>query len=207
MIALIIFSIIVRISIKNFKELPYGFQNVIESLVETFDIFVQSAAGNKVHNLGNWYFMIFSFIFIANIIGIVGLKSPTADWSMTFACALITFVTIQIVGVKHRKGAYLKSFFEPHFLFFPLNIIGELSRPISLSFRLFGNVLTGTIIISLIYTVAPVILRFLLPAALNIYFDLITGALQTYIFCILSLSFIGAASVGDNDDNAEITLE
>lgn len=194
MLAVIVFSIVVRVKIKKFKTLPGAFQNAVEAIVETFDSFVSSIAGDKLYHLGNWFFMMISFIMLSSVVSLIGLRSPTADWSMTFACAFATFLLSQIMGLKYRRTGYLKSFFEPYFFFFPLNLIGELSRPISLSFRLFGNVLTGTIILALLYSVAPIYLRFVLPAALHAYFDLITGAIQTYIFCVLSMSFIRAAS-------------
>ena len=197
MLALTLFSVFVRLSLKKFEDIPTGFQNVIETLVETFDSFVRSSAGQKLYQVGNWYFMLCCFIMISNLVGVIGLRAPTADWSMAFACALSTFLAIQVMGTKFRKVAYLKSFFEPHFLFFPLNVIGELSRPISLSFRLFGNVLAGTIIMTLIYAIVPLYLRLFVPAALHIYFDLLSGAIQTYIFCVLSFSFIGSACTGD----------
>ena len=79
------------------------------------------------------------------------------------------------------------------FIFFPLNLIGELARPVSLSFRLFGNILAGTILMTLVYKLAPLVLQFVIPAALHAYFDLFTGALQTYIFCALSIMFIRGA--------------
>jgi len=200
MLGLALFSIIVRVALKKFTEIPHGFQNVIESLVEIFDNFVQSTAGRKLYQIGNWYFMICCFIMASNLVGIVGLRAPTADWSMTFACAFSTFLTIQIMGTKFRKGAYLKSFIEPHFLFLPLNIIGELSRPVSLSFRLFGNVLAGTIIMTVTYALLPLYLRVFLPSALHMYFDLLSGTIQTYIFLVLSFSFIGSACA-DSADN------
>jgi len=208
MLGFVVFSVIVRMALKRFRDVPDGFQNVVEALVEAFDAFVETTAGPKLNMLGNWYFMIFSFILVSNIAGIFGLRSPTADWSMTFACALSTFAAIQIIGWKFRGFGYIKSFFEPNPLLFPLNIIGELSRPVSLSFRLFGNVLSGTIIVSLIYSVAPLYLQLGVPAALNVYFDLVTGAIQTYIFCVLSLSFIGAATVDNHaSDSAELPVE
>jgi len=199
MAVLIGFSAYVRLSLKEFKDRPGSFQNVIEVLVETFDNFVRSTAGKNVAYIGNWYFMVFTFIMISNLVGAFGLRSPFADWSMAFACAMTTFACIHYVGTKHRKLAYLKSFFQPFFLFFPLNVIGELSRPISLSFRLFANVLSGTILLTIVYTIAPVYLQLLLPSAMHVYFDIVTGAIQTYIFCVLSLTFIGGAAAGDSD--------
>ena len=193
MLALIVFAVIVRIKLKNFKDVPTGFQNVVEMLVESFDNFVRGIAGEKFMFLGNWFFMVFAFVLISNICGILGMRPPTADWATAFAFALATFVLIHVMGVKYRKGKYLKSFFEPYIPFFPLNVIGELARPISLSFRLFGNVLGGMILMSLVYAL-PIYVRFIIPTVLHAYFDLFSGALQTYIFCILSLSFITSAA-------------
>lgn len=192
---LIAFAIFVRIKLRNFKEVPEGFQNKIEAIIEMFDNFVRNAVGEELMPLlGNWFFAAFAFILLSNVSGLVGLRPPTADWTTTFAYSLATFILIQVVGIKYRKGAYIKSFFEPHPVFLPLNLIGELARPISLSFRLFGNVLSGMILLSLIYSLAPVFLRFGLPIPLHAYFDVILGAIQTYIFCILSLMFIKGAA-------------
>jgi F-type H+-transporting ATPase subunit a len=122
------------------------------------------------------------------------MRAPTADWSVAFGYALGTFFCIQVMGFKHRKGKYLKSFFEPIFLFFPLNVISELSRPIALSFRLFGNLLVGLIMMTLVHELLPILLRLFVPATLGLYFDIISGAMQTYIFCMLSITFAGSAA-------------
>ena len=197
MLALILAAVIIRVKIRRFKTEPSGFQNAVEAIVETFDRFVRGTAGDKLMVLGHWFFTVFVFILVSSLSGILGLKPPTADWATGFALAMATFLLIQVMGVYHRRGKYLKSFFKPSVIFFPLNLIGELARPISLSFRLFGNVLAGMIIMSLIYNLLPVYLRFILPAALHAYFDLFSGVLQTYIFCVLSLTFISTASADD----------
>ena len=192
---LITFAIIVRIKIRKFKDVPKGFQNIVEALVELFDNYLQTTVGDKLMFLGNWFFTVFAFVLISNISGIIpGIRPPTADWSLTVALAIVTFVLIHVMGVKYRKGEYVKSLFQPMFLFFPINVIGELARPISISFRLFGNMLAGLIMMSLLYAMAPLIARFVFPAALHAYFDLFAGILQTYIFVTLSLSFIGGAT-------------
>ncbi|MCL2767711.1 MAG: F0F1 ATP synthase subunit A [Synergistaceae bacterium] len=198
MLFLIVFAVIVRTKLKKFSDVPAGFQNVIEMIVEAFDGFVRSCAGEKLMFLGNWFFMVFLFILTSNLSGLLGFRPPTADWTVTFTFAIVTFALIQVMGFKFRKGGYIKGFFEPYAIFFPLNVIGELARPISLSFRLFGNILGGMILMTLIYALAPFYLRFVLPAALHAYFDLIAAILQTYIFCVLSLTFIGAMA-GTND--------
>ncbi|MGF7145197.1 F-type H+-transporting ATPase subunit a [Anaerotaenia torta] len=194
MLVLIIFAFIVRIMLRRFQEVPRGFQNVVEAIVEIFDNFVRNSAGDRLMSTGTWFFTVFAFIFVSNISGLAGLRPPTADWATTFALAMATFLLIQVTGIRYRKGQYIKSFFQPHPIFFPLNLIGELARPISLSFRLYGNVLSGVILMTLVYSIAPIFMRFGIPAVLHAYFDLITGALQTYIFCILSLMFIRGAA-------------
>ena len=194
MLLLIAAAIVVRIKLRKFREVPTGFQNAVEAIVETFDKFVKNTAGDKLQFLGSWFFMVFAFVLVSNVSGILGLRPPTADWATALALAMATFMLIHIVGVMHRKGRYLKSFIEPNIIFLPLNIIGELARPVSLSFRLFGNVLAGVILMSMVYKLLPVYLRVALPTVLHAYFDLISGVLQTYIFCVLSLSFIHAAS-------------
>ena len=198
---LIALAIVVRVKVCRFKEIPTGFQNIIEAIVEVFENYLQSTVGPKLMFLGNWFFTLFLFILLSNIGGIMpGFRPPTADWAMTVALALVTFVLIQSMGVRYRKTAYIKGLFAPlpwWFpipLFLPMNLIGEIARPISISFRLFGNMLAGLIMMSLIYSIAPVASILLLPAALHVYFDIFAGLIQTYIFVTLSMAFIADAA-------------
>lgn len=194
MLALIAFAVFTRLRLRRFREVPTGFQNAVETVVEIFDNFIRNSAGERLMSMGSWFFSTFIFIFVANISGVVGFRPPTADWATAFAFALATFLLVHATGLKYRKGGYIKSFFKPHPVFFPLNLIGELAKPISLSFRLYGNVLSGVILMTLIYSMAPIYVRVGLPVVLHAYFDFITGALQAYIFCILSLVFIRGAA-------------
>ena len=195
MLILIAFAIVVRIKLKNFTEVPTGFQNFVEFAVETFDNFVTENAGPKLRWVGGWFFTVFSFLLISNMSGLISfVRPPTADWAMTMALALISIVMMQCVGLWYRGWDYIKNFMKPFFLFFPINVMGEMARPISLSFRLFGNVLGGMIVVSLVYALAPTILTFFLPAVLHAYFDIISGALQAFVFTILSLTYLGLAA-------------
>jgi len=197
MAVLILIAIIFRFKLNTFKEIPKGLQNIIEFLIESFDSFMHGSASPKLRSLSGWFFTVFAFVLFSNLSGLFTLRPPTADFVTTFALALSTFILTHVMGIVHRKGKYLKSFLEPYPFFLPLNIIGELARPISLSFRLFGNILAGSILMSLIYALVPVFIRFGIPSVLHAYFDLFSGVLQTYIFCILSVTFISAASAGD----------
>ena len=198
---LITFGIIVRIKVRKFKEVPTGFQNVVEALVEVFENYLRSTVGDKLMFLGNWFFTLFLFILLSNLSGLFPvIRTPTADWSMTFGLAFVTFIMIQVMGIKYRGTGYLKGLFAPLPwwcpipLFLPINLIGELARPISLSFRLFGNMLAGLIMMSLIYALTPVFTQFIIPSFLHAYFDLFSGVLQTYIFVTLSMTFVAGAT-------------
>ncbi len=194
MFFLIIVAIIVRIKLKSFKEVPKGFQNIIEAIVEIFDNFAVNTLGKKLSYIAPWYFMVFVFVYSSALFSVFGIRAPTADWATTFALAFATFVLMLSMGFKHQRGEYLKSFFGPHPIFFPLNIIGELAKPVSLSFRLFGNMLSGTIILTLYYGLTPVFVQFGIPALLHAFFDVVVGAIQTYIFVIISLMYIRNAA-------------
>jgi len=190
MAVLIGFAIVVRIKLSKFTDSPKGFQNVVELIVESFDRFVRNSAGERLAHLGHWFFAVFVFILFSNFSGVF-IRPPTADWAVTFPLAFATLLLIQYAGIRYRTKGYFKDLLQPFFLFLPINIIGELAKPISLSFRLFGNILAGMILLGLLYGIAPVFVRFGIPVALHIYFDIIMGALQAYIFTVLSLSLIG----------------
>ncbi|MCL2355653.1 MAG: F0F1 ATP synthase subunit A [Defluviitaleaceae bacterium] len=193
---ILLFAIIVRIRIARVDPLarPKGLQNFIEMCVDGWEKFYASNTNPIVMYLAPWFFTLILFLLVSNAIGIVGLRPPTADWGMTFPLALSTFLLIQFAGVRHRPKSYLKSIFlEPVFLFAPLNVIGELARPISLSFRLFGNIFGGMVLLTLLYSL-PWFVTLLLPIPLHMYFDLAAGLLQAVIFTMLSLTFVSLAA-------------
>ena len=192
MLILIAFAIVVRIKI-TYTNSPKGLQNVVEAIVEAFDRFVRNSAGERLAFLGHWFFAVFFFVLLSNIGGVF-FRPPTADWAVTFPLALVSFFLIQTMALRYNTKEYLKGLIAPFPIFLPLNIIGELARPVSLSFRLFGNILAGMILMSLLYNMAPWFIRIGIPVPLHAYFDLAMGTLQAYIFTVLSLSFIGVAA-------------
>lgn len=194
MLVLIAIAVITRIRLRKFQVIPKGFQNVIEAVIETFDRFSSNTLGEKLSYISPWFFTVFIFILSSSVFSVFGLRAPTADWATTFALAFASFVIMLFMGFRHQKGKYLKSFFEPHFMFFPLNLVGELAKPVSLSFRLFGNMLSGTIILTLYYALTPVFVQFGIPSLLHGIFDIVFGALQTYIFVIISLMYVKGAA-------------
>lgn len=191
--ALLIFAIAANRTIKkaNPYEKPKGFQNIIEILVESIDNFVISTMGRK-HGpkFANYIGTLACFILLSNLSGLFGLRAPTADYGVTLPLGIITFVMIQFNGFKHQKMGKVKSWFEPIPLFLPINIIGELATPISLSLRLFGNIVSGSVMLGLVYGLIPKVATLIWPAALHVYLDVFSGAIQTYVFCMLTMTFV-----------------
>ncbi len=174
----------------NPYEKPGSFLNIVEMGVEAVDSMTKSNMGEK-HGGGfaNYIGTLLVFVFISNVSGLFGLRPPTADYGVTLGLALITFFLIHITGFRHQKMQHLTGLFKPLPLA-PINIIGELATPISMSLRLFGNVLCGTIIMALIYNLLPQFVLWFWPGALHAYFDLFSGAIQAYVFCMLTMVFI-----------------
>ncbi len=212
-VLIIIAFIINRKITKNPKKIPSGLQNVAEFIVESLDNFAITTMGPSGKNFGAFYGSMLIFLLVCNISGLflgpnftppepghprvlIGfMRPPTADFAVTFAMALITFVMIQGLAIKSRGvGSWLKGLTEPLWPMTPLNIIGELANPISLSFRLFGNILGGTIIMGLFYNLPWWILP--ISPALHGYFDIFAGVLQAFIFTMLSMTFVASAIEG-----------
>ena len=190
-------ALLVRSRLKSFKEVPSAFQNVIEMMVEAIVNLGKSTLGDKLSFLSGYFFSVFAFILCSNYIGLVGLRPPTSDLATTLPLALTTFGLIHFFGIKNRKGKYFKEYLQPFPVFLPFNILGEFAKPISLSFRLFGNILGGLIIMELMYTMMPLLCRFILPDIGHIFFDVFVGALQAFVFTMLSMTFISLKSAAD----------
>lgn len=182
-------------TMKHATEVPGGFQNILELLVEKLDGVVYGTMGKiAAPKFVNYISTIFIFIFLSNISGLFGLRPPTADYGTTFALGLITFFLIHITQFKNLP---LKQIWKdmcsplPPWLpiWFPINLISEIAVPVSLSLRLFANVLSGTVMMALVYGLLSKF-AYIWPAALHIYFDLFSGAIQTYVFCMLTMTYI-----------------
>lgn len=189
MAALIVFALIVRFKLKNFTDKPSGFQNVVEIGIENMHKLVVTCMTEKYEYFGKWFFGVFCLILLSNLSGLLGFRAPTADLATTVAVALATFVMMHFMGIVTGKGSYFKSFIEPLPFLLPLNIVSEIATPISLSFRLFGNIMGGMVIMALVYGL-PRWLNFGIPAVLHVYFDVFAGCIQTVVFVMLSMTFI-----------------
>lgn len=175
---------------KHPDEVPGVFQNIIELAVEKLDGMVAGSMGRNAVRYRNYIGTLFAFILISNLGGIFGLRPATADYGTTLPLGLITFFIIQISAIRHQKFRYLKSLAEPYAFLLPSNIIGEVSVPVSLSLRLFGNILSGTLIMSLWYNMLGFITANPISAFLHAYLDVFSACIQTYVFVMLTMTYI-----------------
>lgn len=196
LLVIIGFCIAANRVVKHASEVPGGFQNVVELIVEKLDGMVEGVMGKNAPAFANYIGTIFIFIFLSNISGLFGLRPPTADYGVTLPLGVMTFVTIHFNKFKHQKvKGVIKGLCDPWVFWAPINIIGDVAVPISLSLRLFANVLSGTVMMALIYALLSRI-AIIWPAALHVYFDLFSGAIQTYVFCMLTMTYINDAIEG-----------
>ena len=180
-------------AMKKGTEIPAGFQNVVELIVEKLDGIVDSTMGKSAPAFRNYIATIFIFILVSNISGLFGLRPPTADYGTTLALGLMTFTLITFNKFKHQKvKGVIKGLCDPWPIWAPINVIGDVAVPISLSLRLFANVLSGVVMMALIYGLLGKI-AVIWPAALHVYFDLFSGCIQTYVFCMLTMTSIADA--------------
>jgi F-type H+-transporting ATPase subunit a len=199
---LIIFAIVANRKLKKATEVPDGFQNILELIVELLDNMVKGSMGKWAPGFRNYIGTIFVFILVSNISGLLGLRPPTADYGTTLCLGLITFFLIHINTFKHQSVKQIwidKCSPLPPWLpiWLPINVISDIAVPISLSLRLFANVLSGTVMMALVYGLLNK-LAVIWPAALHVYFDLFSGAIQTYVFCMLTMTYI-ANACGDTE--------
>ena len=196
MLVLIGFAIAANRAMKRASEVPGFFQNIVEMVVEKLDGMINNVMGRNAVKFANYIGTIFIFILICNISGLFGLRPPTADYGVTLPLGLLTVTLIFFNKLKYQKvSGFLKGLCEPWPIWAPINIIGDVAVPISLSLRLFANVLSGTVMMALVYGLLKWF-AVIWPAALHVYFDLFSGAIQTYVFCMLTMTYISDA-IGD----------
>ncbi len=172
------------------NDIPSTFQNVLEMGMEALETMAQGILGGNARKFANYIGTIFLFILFCNLSGLFGLRAPTADYGVTFLLGMFTFFIVNYQGLKNRGVGHFTSLFQPIPILFPINLIGEVANPISISLRLFANLLSGVIIMGLWYGMMPWFAKIGIPAALHVYCDLFSGCIQTYVFCMLTMVYI-----------------
>jgi len=160
----------------------------------------KKGADNYVPLIGT----LFLFICLSNIMAVIpGYVPPTASLTTTAALALCVFVAVPFYGIS-RNGVihYVKEYFQPTFIFFPFHVMGEISRTLALTVRLFGNIMSHEKVIGILLAVTPL----LFPVVMQIL-GLLIGVIQAYIFSILSMVYIASALSAEDDVNTEVKKE
>jgi F-type H+-transporting ATPase subunit a len=176
-----------------------GWQCVLEIIVLGIKKQIEEVGLRRPERYLGFVGTLFLFIALANLFTILpGYEPPTGSLSTTAALALCVFVAVPFYGIRESGwGRYLKSYVEPTVIMLPFNIISEFSRTLALAVRLFGNMMSGTMILGILLIVTP----FLFPVVMTAL-GLLTGMVQAYIFSILALVYI-AAAIGDKGAKAE----
>lgn len=172
--------------------LPRG-QNFLEILVVGIRDQIREVTGQAPDRFLPFVGTLFLFIVVSNLLVVVpGYQPPTGSLSTTAALALCVCVSVPVYGVADRGvRGYLRTYLKPHPLMLPFNVLGELTRTVALAVRLFGNVMSGSMVAATVLAIAPLFF----PVLLNVL-GLLIGVIQAYIFSILALVFIASATHG-----------
>jgi F-type H+-transporting ATPase subunit a len=175
---------------------PGRFQNVMEVIINAFDNLLNDTMGHEGRRFFPLVATLGLYILVLNLLGLIpGFESPTANLNTTVSMAVVVFVMTHIVGVKVHGFKYIKQFLGPVWwltpLMFPIEIISHLSRPLSLSVRLFGNIMGEDIVLAVVLLLVPLLVP--LPVFVLMIF---TSLIQTLVFMLLAMMYIGGALEG-----------
>lgn len=186
MAVLIIFGFLAT---RQTKLIPNPLQAVAEIIITTFDNLVKDALELDDRRYFPFICGLFMFLLLSNVWGIIPTFSePTMDLNTPLGLGLLGFVVSHYSGIKFKgfKG-YVKEYFQPIFFMFPLNLIDAVAKVVSISFRLYGNIMGGAIII---VVVSSLVYSIFLPPFLNVFFGLFVGSIQAFVFTMLTLVYI-----------------
>ena len=170
--------------------IPRG-QNLLEVIVLAISRQIEEVGLHNPQKYLGFLGTLFLFVAVSNLCTIFpGYEPPTGSLSTTAALAICVFIAVPVYGIAESGlGGYLRSYLRPTILMLPFNIIGELSRTLALAIRLFGNIMSGSMIIAILLTITP----FIFPVVMSML-GLLTGLVQAYIFTILATVYIAAAT-------------
>ncbi len=208
-ILIAVLACVFRFMTANMKKVPTKKRQIIaEWIVNTFYDLLDDTMGKNFRRFTPYVATIFIFSILGSLLSLLGLRPMTGDFNVTFSWAMVTFIMIQYTKIRTNGFlGYLKSFCAPYPVMLPMNIISEVSTPVSMGFRHFGNVAGGMIISSLVYFALtgvssaiglPIpVFNIGIPAVLSVYFDLFSGFMQAFIFVMLTMIYISSAADTD----------
>ena len=173
-------------------------QNLLEVLVTGMRDQIREVSRQEPGRYLPFVGTLFLFILVSNLLAIVpGYRPPTASLSTTVALAICVFAAVPLFGIGEQGlGGYLKQYLKPTPFMLPFNIIGELSRTLALAVRLYGNIMSGSVIGAILLGLTPILFPVVLQA-----FGILTGAIQAYIFAVLAMVYIASATGAHRQTN------
>ncbi|MEZ5126756.1 MAG: F0F1 ATP synthase subunit A [Thermoleophilia bacterium] len=170
---------------------PSRWQNAVEVVIAGVRDQIHEISGQAPSRYLPFIGTLFLFIATSNLLAVVpGFKPPTGSLSTTTALALCVLVAVPTYGIIQRGvGGYLRGYVKPTPLMLPFNVLGEITRTIALAIRLYGNIMSGTVIVAILLGLTP----FLFPLVMQLL-GLLTGMIQAYIFAVLATVYIASAS-------------
>ncbi len=188
------FLIVISLVITRRLEHSPGFgQRLAEIYVSAMDHLTRDTLETESRTFVPMVATLFIFLMLCNWIGIIpGLEEPTKDLNTPLSLGVMGFFITHTMAIR-EKGivAYLKDYCHPFFIMAPLNVVGELAKVISISFRLFGNIMGGAIIITV---VSHMVYSVVLPPLLNMFFGIFVGTVQAFVFTMLTITYIAVAT-------------
>lgn len=202
MLFLVIASALITRNLKSNMQIS-RWQNMLEIIVIGIKNQIEEIGLKKPEVYIGFIGTMFLFIVTANVFIILPwYHAPTGSLSTTTALAFCVFLAVPFFGIeKSGVWTYLRSYLQPTFIMLPFNLISEISRTMALAIRLFGNMMSGGLIVAILLTISP----FIFPVIMNVL-GLLTGMVQAYIFSILSTVYI-AAAVRDDQQSKELNSE
>ncbi|MGN0642412.1 MAG: F0F1 ATP synthase subunit A [Huintestinicola sp.] len=214
---IIVLFILMKWLTSDLKVVPTSKKQVLaEWFVTFFNNLVKEQMGVKMAHFAPYIATIFTFALTGSLISVLGFRSMTVDINCTGTWAALTLILITFYKIKtNGLGGYFKSFAEPVAVITPINILSEVATPLAMALRMFGNISSGMIISSIVYAFLTVlsnvvynavnlqqlaalnyfhIFQIGIPAVLSIYFDFFSGVIQSYVFIMLTMAYVGQAA-------------
>ncbi len=191
-ITMAVVILIAFLATRNLKLVPTGWQNAIEMVVTALHGQIDATMGPRGRMLAPLIISLFLFLLVSNWLGLVPtMSSPTNDLNTTLGLALLVIVMLHCMGVYFKGMHYIKHFFQPVPVFVIINAIEEVAKPITLAFRLFGNILAGEILIIILLKLMPIWMP--IPSVIWLAFSIFIGGVQAFIFTMLSMAYLANA--------------
>lgn len=203
-IAMAVIILLAFLATRKLKEVPTGFQNAAEVIIELLTNFMSGFMGDKCKKYIAYVGTLALFLIISNTLGALfmseltsGVIAPiTRSFAVPVALAIMTIVLAIIAGIREKGGlGFLKSLFKPVPILFPFKLLEFITKPLSLSMRLFGNILGAYILMEMLFANLP----WIVPSLASIYFDIFDGGLQAFVFTLLTILYISEEVTEEED--------